>query len=218
MARRESQAFGPGCAWRRAGGAAMSCGSRTAGVKPATATISAIFLIPGRVPSSLPAFLRCSGRMAMPLPSPCIMITSLSGYSSSSCVAGAPGVEVVRPGGEVLAQPGELGSADRDAGAGPDDLLGLPEPARGQMEGRQGPHPQRVRVARQGLPGVGGIQVRLPSWFLRHTGHPSDPALSGQSEPGTRLSGTSPHVDRRRSHSARAGRTSRRLSSPGRES
>ena len=79
-----SRAFGPGCARRRAGGAAMSSGSRAAGVKSATATISAIFLIPGRVPSSLPAFLRCSGRMAMPLPSPCIMITSVSGWSSSS--------------------------------------------------------------------------------------------------------------------------------------
>ena len=42
------------------------------------------YLAPGRVPSSLPAFLRCSGRMAMPLPSPCIMITSVSGWSSSS--------------------------------------------------------------------------------------------------------------------------------------
>ena len=79
-----SRAFGPGRAWRRAGGAAMSSGSRTAGVKSATATISAIFLIPARVPSSFPALLRCSGRMAMPLPSPCIMITSLSGCSSSS--------------------------------------------------------------------------------------------------------------------------------------
>ena len=79
-----SRAFGPGCAWRRAGGAAMSPGSRAAGVKSATATISAIFLTPGRVPSSFPAFLRCSGRIAMPLPSPCIMITSLSGRSVSA--------------------------------------------------------------------------------------------------------------------------------------
>ena len=54
------------------------------GVKSATATISAIFLIPGGVPSSFPAFLRCSGRMAMPLPSPCIMITSVPGRSSSA--------------------------------------------------------------------------------------------------------------------------------------
>ena len=78
-----SRAFGPGCALRRAGGAAMSSGSRTAGVKSATATISAIFLIPGCA-GSVPPPLRCSGRMAMPLPSPCIMITSPSGCSSSS--------------------------------------------------------------------------------------------------------------------------------------
>ncbi len=42
-----SRAFGPGCSLRRAGGAAMSSGSRAAGVTAATATISAIFLIPG---------------------------------------------------------------------------------------------------------------------------------------------------------------------------
>src|SRR5229473_2304292 len=79
-----SRATGPGCALLRAGGAAMSSGSRTAGVKSATATISAIFLIPGCAVSALPAFLRCSGRRAMPLPSPCIMITSVSGRSSSA--------------------------------------------------------------------------------------------------------------------------------------
>ena len=43
-------------------------------------------------------------------------------------VAGAFLVEVARPGGEVLGQAGELGAADGDAGAGLDDLLGLPEP------------------------------------------------------------------------------------------
>ena len=42
-----SRAFGPGCSLRRASGAAMSSGSRAAGVTAATATISAIFLIPG---------------------------------------------------------------------------------------------------------------------------------------------------------------------------
>ena len=41
-------------------------------------------LDPGARAVLLPALLRCSGRMAMPLPSPCIMITSLSGCSSSS--------------------------------------------------------------------------------------------------------------------------------------
>src|SRR6266699_2842056 len=61
-------------------------------------------------------------------------------------VAGAPGVEVARPGGEVFREAGELGAADRDAGAGLDDLLGLPEPAAGQVEGRQGPHAEGVRV------------------------------------------------------------------------
>ena len=44
---------------------------------------------------------------------------------------------------------------------GLDDLPGLPEPAGGQVEGRQGPHPQRVGVARQDQPGVSGVQVRL---------------------------------------------------------
>ena len=173
-----SRAFGPGCAWRRAGGAAMSSGSRTAGVKSATATISAIFLIPGRVPSSLPAFLRCSGRMAMPLPSPCIMITSLSGRSVVR-VPGAFLVEVVRPGREVLGEAGELGAADRDPGAGLDDLLGLPEPAAGQVEGRQGPHAQGVRVIGQGLPGVGGVQVRLAPVAVGHPGDPDRPEHAG---------------------------------------
>ena len=42
-----SRATGPGWALRRACGAAMSSGSRTAGVKSATAMTSAIFLIPG---------------------------------------------------------------------------------------------------------------------------------------------------------------------------
>ena len=42
-------------------------------------------------------------------------------------------IEVVRPGGQVLGQAGELGAADSHAGAGLDDLLGLPEPARRLM-------------------------------------------------------------------------------------
>ena len=173
------RASGPGCAGRRAGGAAMSSGSRTAGVKSATATISAIFLIPGRVPSSLPAFLRCSGRMAMPLPSPCIMITSLSGCSSSSA-SRERSSRTCRPGGEVLGQAGELGAADGDAGAGLDDLLGLPEPAAGQVEGRQEPHAQGVRVAGQDLPGVGGVQVRLAAVAVGHPGDPDRPEHAGQ--------------------------------------
>jgi hypothetical protein len=41
-------------------------------------------LDPGARASAFPLLLRCSGRMAMPLPSPCIMITSLSGCCSSS--------------------------------------------------------------------------------------------------------------------------------------
>ena len=75
-------------------------------------------------------------------------------------VAGAFLVEVARPGGEVLGQAGELGAADGDAGAGLDDLLGLPEPAAGQVEGRQGPHPQGVRVAGQACRASAGY--RLP--------------------------------------------------------
>src|SRR6266700_1969299 len=122
-----SRAFGPGCAWRRAGGAAMSPGSRTAGVKSATATISAIFLTPGRVPSSFPAVLRAH-RDALAV---ALHHEHVAGRPVSVRVPGAPGVEVVRPGGEVLGEPGQLGAADRDAGAGLDDLLGLPEPAAG---------------------------------------------------------------------------------------
>ena len=117
--------------------------------------------------------------MAMPLPSPCIMITSLSGCSSSSASRERSGVEVVRPGGEVLGEPGELGAADRDAGAGLDDLLGLPEPARGQVEGRQGPHPQRVRVARQDQPGVSRVQVRLAPVPVGLPGDPDRPEHAG---------------------------------------
>ena len=178
---------GPGCALRRAGGAAMSSGSRTAGVKSATATISAIFLIPGcAVPSPSPAPLRCSGRIAMPLPSPCIMITSLSGRSVVR-VAGAFLVEVVRPGGEVLGQPGELGAADRDPGAGLDDLLGLPEPAGGQVIGRQGPHPQGVRVIGQDPPGVGRVQVRLAAVAVGHPGDPDRPEDAGHAPVMARL-------------------------------
>jgi len=59
-----------------------SSGSRTAGVKPAPATISAIFLIPRRETSS-PLPLRRSGRRAMPLPSACIINTSPGGPSGS---------------------------------------------------------------------------------------------------------------------------------------
>ena len=151
-----SRATGPGCALRR-GEAAMSSGSRTAGAKSATATISAIFLIPGcagSVPAAL-AVLRAHGdALAVGLHHDHVAVRLL--LFSSSAWAGAPGVEVVRPGREVLGQLGELGAADGDAGAGFDDLLGLPEPASGQVEGRQGPHPQRVGVARQDQPGVSG--------------------------------------------------------------
>ena len=79
-----SRAAGPGRSLRRAGGAAMSSGSRTAGVKSATATISAIFLIPGCAASLPLRRLRCSGRTAMPFPSACIMITSVAGRSVSA--------------------------------------------------------------------------------------------------------------------------------------
>ena len=104
-------------------------------------------------------------------------------------VAGAFLVEVARPHGEVFGEAGELGTADRDAGAGLDDLLGLPEPARGQVEGRQGPHAQGVRVFGQDLPGVSGVQVRLAAVGVgipgdpdrsEHAGHsPAVPGLDG---------------------------------------
>src|SRR5271165_5434252 len=104
-------------------------------------------------------------------------------------VAGALLVEIARPGGEILREAGELGAADRDAGPGLDDLLGLPEPAGGQVEGRQGPHPQGVRVIGQDLPGVGRVQVRLAPVPVgqpgdadrpEHAGHaPAVPGLDG---------------------------------------
>ena len=87
-------------------------------------------------------------------------------------VAAAPGVEVIRPGGEVPGEPGELGAADRDPGPGPDDLLHLPVPSGRQVESGQGAHPQRVGVIGQGLPGIGGIQVRLAPVAVRHAGDP----------------------------------------------
>ena len=157
-----SRAFGPGCALRRAGGAAMSSGWRTAGVKSATATISAIFLIPGcaGVGPAVLAVLRAHGdALAVALHHDHVGVRLLFFFR----VAGALLVEVVRPGGEILGQAGELGAADRDAGAGLDDLLGLPEPARGQVEGRQGPHPQGVRVTGQDpagrRPGTGSARA-----------------------------------------------------------
>ena len=98
-------------------------------------------------------------------------------------VPGPLGAEVVRPGREVPGEPGELGAADRDAGAGLDDLLGLPEPAAGQVEGRQGPHPQGVRVVAQDLPGVGGVQVRLAPVPAGHPGDPDRPEHAGHAPP-----------------------------------
>src|SRR5260370_30243501 len=156
-----SRAFGRGCALRRAGGAAMSSGSRTAGVKSATATISAIFLIPGCVLPDLLAgvlaVLRAHGdALAVALHHDHVAVRQVS-----IRVAGALFIEVADPGGQVLGEPGELGAADRDPGAGLDDLLGLPESAAGQVEGGQGPHPQGVRVAGQDLPGISAGQVRL---------------------------------------------------------
>ncbi|MGZ8802855.1 MAG: hypothetical protein ACXWZL_09670 [Mycobacterium sp.] len=76
-------------------------------------------------------------------------------------VQGPPGVEVAGQGGQVRGQAGQLGPPDRHPGPGLDDLLGLPVPAGGQMEGHQGTHPQRVGVIRQHPPGVGRVQVRL---------------------------------------------------------
>jgi hypothetical protein len=90
-------------------------------------------------------------------------------------VAGALLVEVVRPGGQVFCQAGELGAADRDPGAGLDDVLGLPEPAAGQVIRRQGAHAQGVRVVGEDPPGAGGVQVRLAAVPVRHPGDPDRP-------------------------------------------
>ena len=113
----------------------------------------------------------------MPLPSPCIMITSARQVRVR--VPGPFLVKVVRPGREILGEPGELGAADRDASAGLDDLLGLPEPAGGQVKGRQGPHPQGVRVIGQDPPGVGGIEVRLAAVAVCLPGDPDRPEHAG---------------------------------------
>src|ERR1019366_7796504 len=98
-------------------------------------------------------------------------------------VPGALLAEVARPGGEVLGEAGELGAADRDAGPGLDDLLGLPEPARGQVEGRQGRHAQGVRVPGQDPPGISGIEVRLAAVAARHPGDPDRPEHAGPAPP-----------------------------------
>ena len=90
-------------------------------------------------------------------------------------VARAHGVEVTRPGREFFREAGELRAADGDAGAGLDHLLGLPEPAAGQVEGSQRPHPQRVGVIGQDLPGISRVQVRLPPVPVGHPGHPDRP-------------------------------------------
>ncbi len=107
-------------------------------------------------------------------------------------VAGAPGVEVARPGGEVFREAGELGAAGGDAGAGLDDLLGLPEPAAGQVEGRQGPHPQGVRVLGQDLPGISGVQVRLAAVAVGLPGDPDRPEHAGHAPAVTLFHGAVP--------------------------
>ena len=131
------------------------------------------------MPSSLPAFpavLRAHGdALAVALHHDHVAVRLLFFFR----VAGAFLVEVARPGGEVFREPGELGAADRDAGAGLDDLLGLPEPAAGQVKGRQGAHAEGVRVAGQDLPGVGGVQVRLAPVPVGHPGDPDRPEHAG---------------------------------------
>src|SRR5487761_1382541 len=86
-------------------------------------------------------------------------------------VAGALLVEVIRPRGEVPRDPGELGVADLHAGPVRDDLLGLPVPRAGQVEGDQGAQPHRVRVGGHHRPGVSGVQVLLAPVPV---GHPGD--------------------------------------------
>src|SRR5579859_6483586 len=133
-----SRAFGPGCAWRRAGGGG-EVGDRDDLGHLLDPGPGAVFL------AGVPAVLRAHGdALAVALHH-----DHVGARQVRVCVPGPLGVEVVRPGGEVLGQPGELGAADRDAGAGLDDLLGLPEPAGCQVEGRQGPHAQGVRVTGQ---------------------------------------------------------------------
>ena len=72
-------------------------------------------------------------------------------------------VEVVRPGREVFREAGELGAADRDAGAGLDDLLGLPEPARrpgGRPPGTASPGSTGHRAGPAGhQPGTGSARA-----------------------------------------------------------
>ena len=160
-----SRAFGPGCALRRAGGAADVLRLADGGGEVGDGDDLGHFLIPGWEESSFPgvlAVLRAHGdALAVALHH-----DHVRGGKVRVRVPRPLRIEVVRPGREVLGQPGELGAADRDAGPGPDDLLGLPEPAAGQVKGRQGPHPQGVRVLRQGLAGhQPGRGPRAPAWF-----------------------------------------------------
>ena len=175
------RASGPGCAWRRAGGRGgdvlrLADGGGEAGDGDDLGHL----LDPGAgavLLAGVPAVLRAHGdALAVALHHDHVAVRLLFFFR----VAGAFLVEVARPGGEVLGQAGELGAADGDAGAGLDDLLGLPEPAAGQVEGRQGPHAQGVRIAGQDLPGVGGVQVRLAAVAVGHPGDPDRPEHAGQ--------------------------------------
>jgi hypothetical protein len=96
-------------------------------------------------------------------------------------VAGAFPVEIIGPGGEALRDPGQLGVADPHPGPVLDDLLGLPVSRGGQVEGGQGAHPHRVRVAGQDLPGVSGVQVLLVPVPVSHPGDPHGAEDAGQS-------------------------------------
>src|SRR6266568_2870433 len=174
-----SRAFGPGCAWRRGGDVPRlpdrggEVGDRDDLGHLLDPGTRAVFL------PRVPAVLRAH-RDALAV---ALHHEHVAGRPVSVRVPGAPGVEVVRPGGEVLGEPGQLGAADRDAGAGLDDLLGLPEPAAGQVEGRQGPHAQGVRVAGQDLPGTGRVQVRLAPVPAGHPGDPDRPEHAGHAPP-----------------------------------
>lgn len=138
--------------------AATSSGWRTAGVKSATATISTIFLIPGRGASL------AVGAGAVLGPQRDALAAGLHRQHASGRQAGAGvgprGVEVTSPGGQVLSQAGQLCLADRHPGAGLDDLLSLAAPA-GQAIGRPGADRQGVGVIGQGPPGIRRVQARL---------------------------------------------------------
>ena len=157
---RLSRATGPGCALRRAGGAAMSSGSRSGGGEAGDRDDLGHLLDPGVRGIALAGVLAVLRAQCDAL-AVALHHDHVAGLRARVRAAGPFLVEAAGPGGQVRGQAGQLRPPDPHPGPVPDDLLGLPVPAGRQVTGRQGAHPQRVRVIGQHPPGIGRVQVRL---------------------------------------------------------